>query len=143
MTLETHDDHDRFRVLITGERLPAGAPDLADGRCGAVATFRGVVRARTGSREVVAIDYECYSEMTAREVLRVLREAAARYPLRAAYVAHRTGRVPAGESSVIVVVAAAHRGHAFDALRDIVEALKEQVPVWKKEIYADGTSRWL
>jgi molybdopterin synthase catalytic subunit len=76
-------------------------------------------------------------------VLAVLYDAAARYELRGARVVHRTGIVRAGESSVLVAVAAAHRAPAFDALRDIVEALKRRAPIWKKEHYAGGEARWL
>ena len=137
------DAEARCTVRITDEPIGGEPSGMADAHCGALATFRGIVRARADGREVAAIDYECYREMAEKEMLSVANEAAARFELRSVFVAHRTGRVRAGETSVLVAVAAAHRGQAFDALRSIVDALKERAPIWKKEIYPDGTSRWL
>jgi len=134
------------RFVVRMVDTPIGddpAAGIADDTCGAVALFRGVVRADNQGRAVEAIEYECYREMAEREMLAVLRAAAARHDLHAARVVHRTGLVRAGESSVLVAVAAAHRAQAFDALRDIVEALKRRAPIWKKEFYAGGESRWL
>jgi molybdopterin synthase catalytic subunit len=144
MIVEQHPEDGRFEVRIADTPIDAGAAaDIADDGSGAVAVFRGVVRADNRGREVEAIEYECYRAMAEREVLAVLYDAAARYELRGARVVHRTGIVRAGESSVLVAVAAAHRAPAFDALRDIVEALKRRAPIWKKEHYAGGDARWL
>lgn len=144
MNMAEHPGDERFLVDIV--ETPIGddlAAHIADDGCGAVAVFRGVVRAQNGGREVEAIEYECYRAMAEREMLAVLHEVAARYGLHAARVVHRTGRVAVGESSVLVAVAAAHRAAAFDALREIVEALKRRAPIWKKEHYAGGEARWL
>lgn len=116
---------------------------LADPSCGAVATFRGVVRADGTDRRVEAIEYECYREMAEREMLAVLNEAAASHAITAATIVHRSGIVRVGETSVLVAVSAAHRAAAFDALRAIVDALKRRAPIWKKEHYDDGEARWL
>jgi len=133
----------RLTVHIGEEVIGPDPPDLADASCGAIATFRGVVRGGEGARRVTAIDYECYREMAERAIANVLEEEAARYGLRAAHVVHRVGNVRAGEASVLVAVACAHRGEAFDAVRAIIDAIKARAPIWKKEHYADGTSRWL
>ena len=119
------------------------ASHLADARSGAVASFRGVVRAHDGGRDVAAIEYECYREMAEKEMTGVLQDAMSRHDLHAALIIHRNGKVPAGETSVLVAVAAAHRRPAFDAVREIVDALKTRVPIWKKEHYRDGSSDWL
>jgi len=116
---------------------------LADPSCGAVATFRGVVRADGTDRRVEAIEYECYREMAEREMLAVLNEAAASHAITAAIIVHRSGIVRVGETSVLVAVSAPHRAAAFDALRAIVDALKRRAPIWKKEHYDDGEARWL
>jgi molybdopterin synthase catalytic subunit len=135
---------ERFQVRIVETPIGDGvAGDIADEASGAVAVFRGVVRADNQGRTVESIEYECYRAMAEREMMAVLRDAAARHELHAARVVHRTGNVRAGESSVLVVVAAAHRAQAFDALREIVEALKRRAPIWKKEHYAGGDARWL
>ncbi len=135
---------ERFSVRIDEEPI-AGDPvaGVADETCGAVATFRGVVRARGAGRPVVAIEYECYREMAEREMMGVVTDVAGRYDVHAVRVVHRTGRVSAGETSILVTVSAAHRAAAFDALRAIVDELKKRAPIWKKEHYADGASSWL
>jgi len=133
----------RLTVTISQETIGSEPSGMAGARCGAVVTFRGVVRAQAGGREVVAIDYECYREMAEKEMRSVVSEAAARYGLESVYVAHRTGTVRAGETSVLVAVTSAHRSQAFDAIRAIVDALKQRVPIWKQERYADGSSRRL
>ena len=136
--------HERLIVRISERPIDSDAgAGLADTRSGAVATFRGVVRAHGGGHEVVAIEYDCYREMAEKEMIAVLNDTAARYGLHSALIIHRSGTVPAGETSVLVAVAAAHRGPAFDAVRVIVDLLKERAPIWKKEHYRDGTSRWL
>jgi molybdopterin synthase catalytic subunit len=133
----------QFKVTIVDRPVESVPPIAADDRCGAVVTFQGVVRAQPAREPVVAIEYECYRELAEREIRSILDEVQARYDVRSACVVHRVGRVAAGESSVRVSVATPHRQEAFDAIRYIVNALKERAPIWKKELYADGTSRWL
>ena len=116
---------------------------LADPSCGAVATFRGVVRADGTDRRVEAIEYECYREMAEREMLAVLNEVASSHAIAAATIVHRSGIVRVGETSVLVAVAAPHRAAVFDALRAIVDEIKRRAPIWKKEHYDDGEARWL
>jgi len=142
LNVENRDERLIVRI-VDGAIEENAASQLADARSGAVASFRGVVRAHDGEREVVAIEYECYREMAEKEMTGVLKEALSRHGLHAALIIHRTGVVPAGETSVLVAVAAAHRRPAFDAVREIVDLLKTRVPIWKKEHYRDGSSDWL
>jgi len=134
---------ERFAVRIVEGPIVEASLDDGDAGSGAVATFRGVVRARNHDRDVVAIEYECYREMAEREMRGVVMDAAARFESSAIKVVHRTGTVRAGEASILVTVTAAHRAAAFDALRVVIDELKRRAPIWKKEHYADGTSRWL
>jgi molybdopterin synthase catalytic subunit len=112
---------------------------------GAVVTFLGTTRETSPDdpRPVAALDYEAYATMAVPEMEAIAREARERFgPLEIALV-HRTGRVTLGEPSVAVVVAAPHRGVAFEACRYAIDALKSRVPVWKKEIYRDGGAAWV
>jgi molybdopterin synthase catalytic subunit len=112
---------------------------------GAVVTFLGTTRATSPGdpRPVAALEYEAYETMAVAEMETIAREAHDRFgPLGIALV-HRTGRVELGEPSVAVVVAAPHRGAAFDACRFAIDALKSRVAVWKREIYRDGDAAWI
>jgi molybdopterin synthase catalytic subunit len=94
---------------------------------GAVVTFHGV------TREVEVLEYEAYAEMAERQIADIVSEALERHGLCAAAAEHRTGTVPRSESSVVVVVSAPHRGEAFAGAREIIDRIKAQVPIWKKE----------
>ena len=112
---------------------------------GAVVTFLGTTRETSPGdpRPVAALEYEAYEAMALAEMQAIAREAETRFgPLGIAMV-HRTGRVALGEPSVAVVVAAPHRGEAFDACRYAIDALKSRVAVWKREIYRDGDAAWV
>ena len=112
---------------------------------GAVVTFLGTTRATSPGdpRPVEALEYEAYATMAVAEMETIAREVQERFgPLGIALV-HRTGRVALGEPSVAVVVAAPHRGAAFDACRYAIDALKDRVAVWKREIYRDGGAAWI
>ena len=114
------------------------------GGCGAVVTFIGVVRAdQDGDRLVSALCYEAYPEMAEPLLHRLVSEAQARWSLQGAQVQHRLGRVEVGQISLAVVVAAPHRAQAYAASRFLVEQIKHEVPVWKREQYNDGTSQWI
>jgi molybdopterin synthase catalytic subunit len=114
---------------ISGEplSLDALAARVRDPRAGAVVTFSGV------TREVDRLDYEAYAEMAQAQLERIAAEAVARHGLCAAAVEHRIGEVPLGEASVIVAVSAPHREEAFAGAREIIDHLKLQAPIWKRE----------
>jgi len=112
---------------------------------GGVVTFLGTTRETSPGdpRPVEALDYEAYDAMALAEMRVIAAETRERFgPLGIAMV-HRTGRVALGEPSVAVVVAAPHRGAAFDACRYAIDALKSRVPVWKREQYRDGGTAWI
>ena len=111
--------------------------------CGALVTFVGIVRGDwQGSRQVRALFYDAYAEMAERQVERLIAEAQARWSLEMAAVQHRLGLVEAGGISVIIVVAAQHRAEAYAASQFLIERIKHEVPIWKREQYDDGASQW-
>lgn len=116
---------------------------LQDPAAGAVVTFDGRVRDHNDGRAVARLEYQAYPALALSTGRRILTDEAERHGLLKVCAAHRTGPLAIGESAVWVGVAAAHRGAAFDAARAIMERLKYELPVWKKETYADGTVEWV
>jgi molybdopterin synthase catalytic subunit len=116
-------------VRITGDPLALDPllERVRDPRAGAVVTFAGV------TREVPALEYEAYAEMAEGKLAEIVREATERHALCAAAVEHRIGTVALSEPSVLVAVSAPHRGEAFAAAREIIDRLKAEAPIWKKE----------
>jgi molybdopterin synthase catalytic subunit len=109
---------------------------------GAVALFLGVVRNNNLGRRVLHLEYDAYTEMAEKKLRQVAEEVAARWPITDIAIAHRTGRVEIGETSLLVVVSSPHRHEAFEACQQAVNRIKEVVPIWKKEVWEGGES-WL
>jgi Molybdopterin converting factor, large subunit len=107
----------------------------ADGAC---VQFVGVVRDHSRGRAVTGLEYQVYLPMAEAQMRRIVDEVRNRWGLACA-ILHRYGPIPVGEAAVVVCVAGAHRGEAFDACRWAIDTLKAEVPIWKKEFAADGT----
>ncbi len=110
---------------------------------GAVVLFLGTTRRLTDGRETARLQYEAYPTMAAKELEQLEGEARQRWPLTACLITHRLGTVPLGEASVAIVVASAHRHEAFAAGEWLIDTLKERVPIWKQEQWADGEAEWV
>ena len=104
--------------------------------------FEGVVRHRSRGRQVLFLDYEACEPLALAKMAEIVREAREGFALDGLGMVHRVGRVGLGETSVVVVVTAAHREAAFGACRYIIDRLKQVVPIWKKEHFADG-AEWV
>jgi molybdopterin synthase catalytic subunit len=131
-------------IQLTSEPLDSAACAAAV-RCdasGAVVLFFGVVRNHNEGRGVLYLEYEAYPELAERQLRVVADEIKARFPIDDIAIAHRTGRLEIGETSLLVAVASAHRAQAFDACHAAVDRIKETVPIWKKE-YWEGGGVWL
>jgi molybdopterin synthase catalytic subunit len=126
--------------IIDDGALTAGAT-RAD--CGAVVTFLGTTRDHHEGRAVTRLEYEAYAPMALAALARIEGEACTRFAVASCAIVHRLGVVPPREASVVVVVAAAHRGAAFDACRWAMDELKRAVPIWKKEHFAGGDGAWV
>ena len=109
---------------------------------GGTALFIGSVRRGDGDGPVEAIEYSAYEEMLEAEFSKIMAETAARWPGSRVAGMHRVGWVPVGESSVAIAAAAPHRADAFAACRYAIEQAKKRLPVWKKEIFEDGSAAW-
>jgi len=111
--------------------------------CGAVVTFLGTVRDLTGERVTVALDYEAYPGMAEKKLAEIENDTRQRWPVGEMALVHRLGHLDVGEISVAVAVSCPHRAQAFEACRYAIDRLKELVPIWKKENWADGTTEWV
>jgi molybdopterin synthase catalytic subunit len=121
---------------IDSESIVAG---IKAGSDGAVCVFDGIVRDNTRGRQTLYLDYEVYRDMALEQMQRLAAEAVEKFGVRDVAVVHRLGRLAVGETSVLIVVASAHRAAAFDACRWLIDTLKKTVPIWKRETFADGT----
>lgn len=110
---------------------------------GAVVLFLGTVRDLTGGRVTVALDYEAYPAMAEKKMAEIEQDTRARWPVLNLLMEHRLGRLEVGDISVAVAVSCPHRGDAFAACRHAIDRLKELVPIWKKENWADGSTEWV
>ena len=129
-----------MRVEILDTILPSQnvIEAMKAGADGAICVFDGIVRNNTRGRETLYLDYEAYREMALAQMQALAAEAVKRFAVRDVALLHRLGRLHVGETSVLIVVASAHRGAAFDACRWLIDTLKKQVPIWKKETFVDG-----
>ena len=105
---------------------------------GAAVGFEGVVRNQTRGRRTLYLDYEAYEPMALKKMEELASQALVQFKIRDVVLVHRLGRLEIGESSVLIVVASAHRAAAFDACRWLIDTLKRTVPIWKKEYFEDG-----
>jgi molybdopterin synthase catalytic subunit len=125
------------RDPIDAAALGASVPTSKDG---AVATFSGVVRDHHDGREVLWLEYEAHEKMAQKQIGALIEDARRRWPISGVVLQHRLGRLEIGETSVAIAVAAAHRSEALEACRWLIDTLKAKVAIFKKEVYADGTS---
>lgn len=123
-----------YAVLVEGVRS-----HLA----GAVVLFLGTVRELTAGKQTASLDYEAYSEMAIRQLHGLIDEAETRWPVQKAGVIHRLGHLELGDIAVAVAVSCPHRREAFESGQWIMDRIKEVVPIWKKENWADGSTEWV
>jgi MoaE-MoaD fusion protein len=123
------------RERIDTERLVA---EVKRGEDGAVVVFDGIVRNNSRGRQTLHLDYEAYDEMALKQMKELAEQAIAKFGVRRVTLVHRLGRLQVGETSVLIVVASAHRAAAFEASRWVIDTLKKTVPIWKKETFTDG-----
>lgn len=125
--------------------IDAGALSRAAARpdCGAIAQFQGTTRDHHEGRRVARLEYEAYESMAQAVLDRIEGEAVTRFAAATCGIVVRLGEVPAGEASVVVTVAAGHRGAAFDACRWAIDELKRVAPIWKKEYFEGGGAEWV
>ena len=112
---------------------------------GGIVAFLGTTRSETSAKgqTLLALDYEAYPEMAVAQITDLARQARERWPVIKLALLHRTGRVALGEPSVLIAVSTPHRVEAFDACRWLIDTLKAEVAIWKKEVWGDGSGTWI
>ena len=131
------DSKFEYKIVLTQEAIAVDSIKQSlswDDSCGALVSFEGIVRRED---KVKGIFYECYVPMAEEEMRGIVLETREKFPVKKIGVAHRIGYVPAGETSLVLVVASSHRKEAFSASQYFIEELKKRVPIWKKELYDD------
>ncbi|MGB7158732.1 MAG: molybdenum cofactor biosynthesis protein MoaE [Tepidisphaeraceae bacterium] len=135
------------QIAIVAEPLDVGSAVtfVTAPTAGGIDVFLGTTRAETSAdgRALVALDYEAYEQMAGEQLRELARRARVEWPIVKLAILHRTGRVEIGEPSVIIAVSTPHRGQAFEACRWLIDALKKDVAIWKKEVWADGSGTWV
>jgi len=106
--------------------------------CGGIDVFIGTVRNATKGKAILRLEFEAYEPMALKEMKKIADAAMLKWPVQRILMRHRTGVLQVGEIPVIIAVAAAHRAAAFDACRFAIDTLKQNVPIWKKEVFEDG-----
>jgi molybdopterin synthase catalytic subunit len=117
--------------------------EIASPANGATVLFSGTVRETNDGRAVSGIDYDAYEAMAVEELGRIVRETCERFGTSDVVAEHRIGSLALGEVSVAIAVGHAHRAPAFDAARHVIEEIKLRLPIWKQELYTDGTRGWV
>jgi molybdopterin synthase catalytic subunit len=125
---------------ITSDRIDTTAmlARMKQPEDGASVIFEGIVRNHSRGRRTLFLEYEAYEEMALKELESLASQAISQFEIRDVAIVHRLGRVEIGETSVLIVVASAHRAAAFEACRWLIDTLKRTVPIWKKEHFEDG-----
>jgi molybdopterin synthase catalytic subunit len=131
-----------FRIVSEPLDVAAAVAEVEDDGAGAIASFVGTVRRSSRGREVTYLEYEAFEEMAEPMLARLAAELTERHGLTAVAIHHRVGRVEISEASVVIAVSAPHRHAALEACREAIDTLKETIPLWKKEVYADG-EEWI
>lgn len=122
--------------------LAAHIDAVADAAAGATVSFTGMVRDHDGGRSVTSLEYQGHP-MAGRLVHEVAAEVAARPGVIAVAVTHRVGMLKIGDIAVVAAVSSAHRGTAFAACSDLIDEVKKRIPVWKRQVFVDGTDEWV
>lgn len=134
-------------IELSADAIEAGpvVAFVATAAAGGINVFLGTTRAErhADGRQLVALDYEAYAPMALKRMRELAAEARQRWPVVRLAMLHRTGRVGLAEPSVIIAVSTPHRADAFAACRWLIDALKADVPIWKKEVWDDGAGTWV
>jgi molybdopterin synthase catalytic subunit len=134
------------RILVQTEDFDAGAElaRLADDTAGGLASFIGIVRAKTGdANPITALTLEHYPGMTEKALARIAIQAAEKFPISGCTIIHRTGRLTPGQNIVFIGAASPHRAAALNAVNFLIDYLKTSAPFWKSETYQSGETKWV
>lgn len=130
-----------IEIVSTSIDVQQVLQSVEDPSVGGINMFIGTTRNHSNGKAVVALEYEAYAPMALKMMHRIADEAKAKFRITAISIVHRAGRVEIGEASVVIAVSSSHRKEGFEACRYAIDALKKDVPIWKKEFFANGEIR--
>ncbi len=132
-------------IALTHEKIDTAAllESVSSNKAGAVVLFLGTTREITHGRRTSSLDYECYPEMAEAKLSELEAESRRRWPIVECAIVHRIGHLELGEASIAIALSCPHRQDAFEAGKWLIDTIKEVVPIWKKENWADGSSEWV
>lgn len=141
----TQLEENQGMIFITHQPIDSTAilAQVSDEACGASVLFLGTTRRWTGETETAYLEYESYEEMAIAKMQELATIASERWPIKKLALVHRLGKVDVREASVAVAVSCPHRAEAFDACEWLIDELKKQVPIWKKEWYTVQSPQWI
>ncbi len=143
----TGNENDDGQIQLSITRVPIDYSALTESvrsnRCGAVVLFLGTVREITGEKKTASLEYEAYEEMAMTELRRLIELARQKWPVEKVSLAHRVGHLDPGDIAIGIAISTPHRREGFEAARFLMDRIKETVPIWKKENWADGTTDWV
>ena len=137
---------DWLEILPTPLPTEKAIAFVSDPTAGGVTLFLGTTRNEnhpTTHHPLAALDYEAYPELAARQLSDLAKSARQKWPILHLAILHRTGRVPPAQPSVVIAVSTPHRAESFEATRYLIDTLKSEVAIWKKEVWSDGTTTWV
>jgi len=140
---EEPEKHSLVDIVNSTIDIPRYSSWLVDNNSGAICTFSGTTREWTKGKQTQTLFYECYREMALTEMEKLVSQAQDKWSINKCVLIHRIGEVPLSESSVFVGVSCPHRADSFEACRFLIDQLKEDVPIWKKEHFVGGESEWV
>jgi molybdopterin synthase catalytic subunit len=140
-----HERSDVVELRSSALDVAAAVAAAGDAGGGAIAMFLGTTRQETreDGRKLMGLEYEAYCEMAEAQMHRLAEEARRRWPICRLVMLHRIGRVDVGQPSVLIAVSTPHRAQGFEACRFLIDQLKSEATIWKKEIWGDGSSSWV
>lgn len=135
----------QFMIEITSQPIDTAAvlASVQSDQAGAAVLFVGSTRQFTNGRETLKLEYECYETMAIKKMTEILDQATGKWNIETCSIVHRVGTVGLGEASIAVAVSSPHRADSFEAARWLVDTLKTEVPIWKRENWADGSQEWV
>lgn len=136
--MSTNFQEDKFELVREAIDASSLVRHVRAGQDGAIVTFDGFVRNESHGRETSYLEYEAYESMALGKMKEIAKHIHEKFSIHRVVMVHRLGRLEIGETSVFIAVSAPHRGAAFDACRFAIDTLKQTVPIWKKEYFADG-----
>jgi molybdopterin synthase catalytic subunit len=137
--------HDQVEILREALDANSVVASVGESAAGGIAVFLGTTRAEKSrdGRDLIALDYEAYEDMALQQMRDLAKRARVKWPIVKLAIAHRMGRVAVGEPSVIIAVSTPHRADSFEACKFLIDSLKSEATIWKKEVWADGTGTWI